>query len=81
MDSVNWLHCLCVFYDPRQMYSLIWIIGLNKMISNIDLFALIYAAISHDMDHPGYNNAYQVGGAVSIAVWYLVTLFAGHHCL
>ena len=30
------------------------------MISNIDLFALIYAAISHDMDHPGYNNAYQV---------------------
>ena len=42
------------------MYGLIWIVDLPSTVDSIDILALIFAAICHDLDHPGYNNAYQV---------------------
>ena len=42
------------------MYGLIWIVDLASKVDSIDILALIFAAICHDLDHPGYNNAYQV---------------------
>ena len=42
------------------MYGLIWLIDLKKMVDDIDIFILLTSAICHDLDHPGYNNAYQV---------------------
>ena len=43
------------------MYGLIWLIGLQEKMELEDIFILITAAICHDLDHPGYNNQYQVG--------------------
>lgn len=42
------------------MYGLIWLMGLNKILEKVDLLILLTSAICHDLDHPGYNNAYQV---------------------
>lgn len=43
-----------------QMYGLTWLIDLPSLIDDIDVLILITSAICHDLDHPGYNNAYQV---------------------
>lgn len=46
-----------------QMYTSIWCADLASLFSHLDLFTLLFAAICHDLDHPGLTNAYQVGGA------------------
>ena len=43
-----------------QMYGLTWLIDLPSLIDDIDILILLTSAICHDLDHPGYNNAYQV---------------------
>ena len=42
------------------MYGLIWLIELPDKMEPEDIFTLLAAAICHDLDHPGYNNQYQV---------------------
>ena len=43
-----------------QMYGLTWLMDLQSHLEDTDLLILLTAAICHDLDHPGYNNAYQV---------------------
>lgn len=47
-------------FSVVQMYGLVWLIGLRNYLDDLDVFTLITSAICHDLDHPGYNNAYQV---------------------
>ena len=42
------------------MYGLISILELESAMTKEELFVLITSAVCHDLDHPGYNNAYQV---------------------
>lgn len=42
------------------MYGLIWLTDLRSKIDSIDLLIMLTSAICHDLDHTGYNNAYQV---------------------
>ena len=42
------------------MYGLTWLIDLQSLLDDIDVMILLTSAICHDLDHPGYNNAYQV---------------------
>ena len=42
------------------MYGLIWLCNLQEKLDDIEMLILLVAAICHDLDHPGYNNAYQV---------------------
>lgn len=55
---------------PLQMYGLIWLTDLRTKLSKLDLFTMLASALCHDLDHPGYNNVYQVtrptGGARAI---------------
>ena len=43
-----------------QMYGLIWLTDLRSKMESIDLLTLLTSAVCHDLDHTGYNNAYQV---------------------
>ncbi|KAK2157616.1 hypothetical protein LSH36_188g08047 [Paralvinella palmiformis] len=52
----NFKHCFMV---TQMMYGLICLIGLQNIFEPIDLLILVTAAVCHDLDHPGYNNAYQ----------------------
>ena len=53
-----------------KMYGLLWITNLNKVFEPIELVSLLVAAISHDLDHDGYNNQYQVNANTSLAMIY-----------
>lgn len=45
---------------PEQMYGLIWLTDLRSKMDSIDLLIMLTSAVCHDLDHTGYNNAYQV---------------------
>ena len=42
------------------MYGLIWLTDLRSKLSRIDVLIMLTSALCHDLDHPGYNNVYQV---------------------
>ena len=45
----------------RQMYGLIWLTQIPSRVQDCDVLVMLTSALCHDLDHPGYNNAYQVG--------------------
>jgi len=45
------------------MYGLIWLTDLRSKLERTDLFIMLTSALCHDLDHPGYNNVYQVRSA------------------
>lgn len=42
------------------MYGLIWLTDLRSKMDSVDLLVMLTSAVCHDLDHTGYNNAYQV---------------------
>lgn len=46
------------------MYGLISMLRLRDFFREEEIFALLTGAICHDLDHPGYNNTYQVRKAI-----------------
>lgn len=54
--------------------------GLSKYLSDLDILALIFGAIVHDLDHPGTNNAYQVKSRSEKATIYNdISVLENHH--
>ena len=54
----NEFHALPLLF---QMYGLIWLTQIPGKVQNVDVLVMLTSALCHDLDHPGYNNAYQVG--------------------
>jgi high affinity cGMP-specific 3',5'-cyclic phosphodiesterase 9 len=52
-------HGFCVF---QMAFSLIHATGLVKDLTMLERLTLMTACLGHDLDHPGYNNAYQING-------------------
>uniref|UniRef100_A0A8D2CW87 Phosphodiesterase n=1 Tax=Sciurus vulgaris TaxID=55149 RepID=A0A8D2CW87_SCIVU len=74
----NFRHCFCV---TQMMYSMIWLCGLQEKFSQMDIMVLMTAAICHDLDHPGYNNTYQINARTELAVRYNdISPLENHHC-
>ncbi|CAN0529740.1 unnamed protein product [Rangifer tarandus platyrhynchus] len=74
----NFRHCFCV---AQMMYSMIWFCGLQEKFSQMDILVLMTAAICHDLDHPGYNNTYQINARTELAVRYNdISPLENHHC-
>lgn len=74
----NFRHCFCV---TQMMYSMIWLCGLQEKFSQMDILVLMTAAICHDLDHPGYNNTYQINARTELAVRYNdISPLENHHC-
>ncbi|OQV12586.1 High affinity cGMP-specific 3',5'-cyclic phosphodiesterase 9A [Hypsibius exemplaris] len=63
----NFRHCFCV---TQMMYGMIHLCNLQEKISRFNLGLLITACICHDLDHPGYNNAYQINAKTELAIRY-----------
>uniref|UniRef100_A0A8C3X5D1 Phosphodiesterase n=1 Tax=Catagonus wagneri TaxID=51154 RepID=A0A8C3X5D1_9CETA len=74
----NFRHCFCV---AQMMYCMIWLCGLQEKFSQMDILILMTAAICHDLDHPGYNNTYQINARTELAVRYNdISPLENHHC-
>ncbi|XP_041378478.1 high affinity cGMP-specific 3',5'-cyclic phosphodiesterase 9A-like [Gigantopelta aegis] len=74
----NFKHCFMV---AQMMYGLTWLIDLPSILDDIDILTLITSAICHDLDHPGYNNAYQINARTELALRYNdISPLENHHC-
>ena len=61
----NFRHAFCV---TQMMYVLIHGCRLQESLSKRDICVLLTACICHDLDHPGYNNTYQINARTELAV-------------
>ncbi|KAM9334317.1 high affinity cGMP-specific 3',5'-cyclic phosphodiesterase 9A-like [Symphorus nematophorus] len=74
----NFRHCFCV---TQMMYGLIWLTDLRSKLSRIDLLIMLTSALCHDLDHPGYNNVYQINAQTDLALRYNdISPLENHHC-
>ncbi|KAK6309943.1 hypothetical protein J4Q44_G00198240 [Coregonus suidteri] len=74
----NFKHCFCV---TQMMYGLIWLTDLKSKIDSIDLLTMLTSAVCHDLDHTGYNNAYQINARTELALRYNdISPLENHHC-
>jgi high affinity cGMP-specific 3',5'-cyclic phosphodiesterase 9 len=51
-------------------YALIHQTGLVKDMTMLERLVLMTACLGHDLDHPGYNNAYQINAKTDLAILY-----------
>ncbi|KAH8860995.1 High affinity cGMP-specific 3',5'-cyclic phosphodiesterase 9A [Schistosoma japonicum] len=63
----NYKHAFMV---TQMCYVLIWGGNLNNLLDIEDQLILIMSAICHDLDHPGFNNAYQINAGTVLAIRY-----------
>ena len=49
---------------------MIHITGLVEKLSMVERLAIMIGAMAHDLDHPGYNNAYQMNALTELAIAY-----------
>ncbi|KAJ0005731.1 hypothetical protein NQD34_015625 [Periophthalmus magnuspinnatus] len=74
----NFKHCFCV---TQMMYGLIWLTDLRSHMDSIDLLIMLTSAVCHDLDHTGYNNAYQINARTELALRYNdISPLENHHC-
>ncbi|KAI9202505.1 cGMP phosphodiesterase [Polychytrium aggregatum] len=63
----NFKHCFCV---TQMMYGIIHTTEIVHKLKPIDKLVLLISCIGHDLDHPGYNNAYQINAKTDLAIIY-----------
>lgn len=63
----NYRHCFCV---SQMIFSLLHATTMVKQLTKLEQMIMLTAAICHDLDHPGLNNAYQVNACTELAVRY-----------
>ncbi|XP_077866488.1 high affinity cGMP-specific 3',5'-cyclic phosphodiesterase 9A-like [Saccoglossus kowalevskii] len=74
----NFRHCFCV---SQMMYGMINLCNLQSKMAPLDIVILLTACICHDLDHPGYNNTYQINARTDLAVRYNdISPLENHHC-
>eukprot|EP00118_Oscarella_pearsei_P001894 m.8827 g.8827 ORF g.8827 m.8827 type:complete len:539 (+) comp20885_c0_seq2:38-1654(+) len=74
----NFRHCFCV---TQMMYGMIHLCNLQDKVPRSDLGVLLISCICHDVDHPGYNNAYQINARTELAIRYNdMSPLENHHC-
>ena len=63
------------------MYAILSVSGLFNKLAPIDKLILVVSCIGHDINHPGYNNAYQINARTDLAILYSdVSPLENHHC-
>uniref|UniRef100_A0A8C5D6I3 Phosphodiesterase n=1 Tax=Gouania willdenowi TaxID=441366 RepID=A0A8C5D6I3_GOUWI len=74
----NFQHGFCV---TQMMYGLIWLTDLKNKLGPMDLLIMMTSALCHDLDHPGYNNVYQINARTDLALRYNdISPLENHHC-
>lgn len=63
------------------MYAISWYVDLPSKIGDLEVLILITSCICHDLDHPGYNNIYQINAKTELALRYNdISPLENHHC-
>ncbi len=63
------------------MYNLIHLTKLTNYFDSLEILALLVSALSHDIDHNGFNNSYQINAGTSLALLYNdFSPLEMHHC-
>ncbi|KNE55815.1 hypothetical protein AMAG_01685 [Allomyces macrogynus ATCC 38327] len=74
----NFRHCFCV---TQMFYGMLHEADLVSKLEPIDLLVGLISCIIHDIDHPGFNNAYQVNAKTELAIIYNdQSPLENHHC-
>ncbi|XP_077422994.1 high affinity cGMP-specific 3',5'-cyclic phosphodiesterase 9A-like isoform X2 [Vanacampus margaritifer] len=74
----NFHHCFCV---TQMMYGLLWLTDVRNKLDPMDLLIMLTSALCHDLDHPGYNNVYQINAQTDLALRYNdISPLENHHC-
>ena len=65
----------------HAMHYFIHVLGLGDLISSSDILACFIAAAIHDVDHPGFNNAYMIATSSPLALRYNdISVLENYHC-
>ncbi|GLH05808.1 Phosphodiesterase [Gryllus bimaculatus] len=74
----NFRHSFCV---AQMMYSIVWAVELPSKVGDLETLVLLTSCICHDLDHPGYNNIYQINAKTELALRYNdISPLENHHC-
>ncbi|KAL0277642.1 UNVERIFIED_CONTAM: hypothetical protein PYX00_004865 [Menopon gallinae] len=74
----NFRHCFCV---AQMMYVIAWSVDIPGKMGHLDTLILLTSCICHDLDHPGYNNIYQINARTELALRYNdISPLENHHC-
>ncbi|KAM3185244.1 hypothetical protein ACTXT7_006784 [Hymenolepis weldensis] len=73
---------LCAVYAKyNRMYASICSADLASLFCHLDLFTLLFAAVCHDLDHPGLTNVYQNNAQSRLSILYnTLSPLENHHC-
>eukprot|EP00002_Diphylleia_rotans_P033211 TRINITY_DN7036_c0_g1_i7.p1 TRINITY_DN7036_c0_g1~~TRINITY_DN7036_c0_g1_i7.p1 ORF type:complete len:1022 (+),score=237.43 TRINITY_DN7036_c0_g1_i7:67-3132(+) len=63
----NFIHAFSVFHCA---FMILTTTELPEYLTSLDILALMIAALCHDLDHPGTNNAYQINSQSQLALVY-----------
>ena len=69
-NSSNAYHNNCHAADVLQTLNCLFQFGVSKPSSHLKIFAMLLAAACHDLDHPGFNNSFQVNARSKLAILY-----------
>ncbi|XP_077992987.1 cGMP-specific 3',5'-cyclic phosphodiesterase-like isoform X3 [Glandiceps talaboti] len=72
----NWRHA---FNVAQTMFAMVKSGGMETVISDLEVFALLVACFCHDLDHRGTNNAYQQKSESPLATLYGTSTMEHHH--
>ncbi|CAL8147649.1 unnamed protein product [Orchesella dallaii] len=74
----NFRHCFCV---TQMMFGMACTVNLSERIGDLETLILLTSCICHDLDHPGYNNIYQINAQTELALRYNdISPLENHHC-
>lgn len=63
------------------MYAISWCVDLSTKLGDLEILILLTSCICHDLDHPGYNNIYQINARTELAIRYNdISPLENHHC-
>ncbi|KAM7538721.1 hypothetical protein Aperf_G00000058482 [Anoplocephala perfoliata] len=69
------------FMVAQMMYASICSADLASLFGHLDLLTLLFAAVCHDLDHPGLNNLYQNNSQSRLSICYnTLSPLENHHC-
>ncbi|XP_014782379.1 cGMP-specific 3',5'-cyclic phosphodiesterase [Octopus bimaculoides] len=72
----NWRHAINV---TQMMFCMLTTGKLQIYFTEFDQICLLMASLCHDLDHRGYNNAFQVKTASPLATLYSTSVLENHH--
>ncbi|CAG0881642.1 unnamed protein product [Cyprideis torosa] len=74
----NFKHCFCV---TQMMYGMACYVDLPQKVGDLEVLILLISCICHDLDHPGFNNIYQINARTELAIRYNdISPLENHHC-